>query len=192
MDRQIMEVNGRPYVIGRLLGRGKGGYSYLASGEDGADVVLKQIHHEPCSYYRFGDKLAAELHAYETLRAVGIRMPALLEVDSQSERLLKAYVPGPTVFELVEREALPDGCRVQLGEMCRAVYGAGLNIDYFPTNFVWNEGLLHYIDYECNPYAEQWDFEHWGCQFWERTPSFLEHAARLRQEAQELGIDAGS
>ena len=45
----------------RLLGHGKGGYSYLVRDEAGRETVLKQIHHEPCSYYAFGDKLAAEL-----------------------------------------------------------------------------------------------------------------------------------
>ena len=26
--------------------------------------------------------------------------------------------------------------------------------------------VLYYIDYECNTYMEQWDFEHWGTQYW--------------------------
>ena len=55
-----LSVNGAEYAILRLLGRGKGGYSYLAQRE-GMQCVLKQIHHEPCEYYQFGDKLAAEL-----------------------------------------------------------------------------------------------------------------------------------
>ena len=38
---------------------------------------------------------------------------------------------------------------------------AGLNIDYYPTNCVVQDGLLWYVDYECNDYSEQWDFEHW-------------------------------
>ena len=55
-----IQVNGREYPVLKLLGKGKGGYSYLAlSGEE--KVVVKQIHHEPCDYYQFGDKLAAEL-----------------------------------------------------------------------------------------------------------------------------------
>ena len=29
---------------------------------------MKQIHHEPCAYYTFGDKLRSELRDYETLR----------------------------------------------------------------------------------------------------------------------------
>ena len=42
----------------------------------------------------------------------------------------------------------------------------GLHIDYYPTNFVVSDDLLWYIDYECNNYIEQWDFEHWGKQYW--------------------------
>ena len=95
-----VNVGERTYAVLRLLGHGKGGYSYLAEGEDGP-VVLKQIHHEPCDYYTFGDKLAAELHDYERLRAAGIRVPELFSVDRDAERLVKAYIEGPTVFELV-------------------------------------------------------------------------------------------
>ena len=115
-----LTVNETQYTLVRLLGKGKGGYSYLVT--DGAQqYVLKQIHHEPCNYYAFGDKLQAELRDYETLRHLGIPLPELL---------------------------------------------AGLNIDYYPTNFVPYGGVLYYIDYECNPYAPQWDFEHWGMQYW--------------------------
>ena len=38
---QMLSVNGKDYSILKLLGRGKGGYSYLAE-RDGARVVLKQ------------------------------------------------------------------------------------------------------------------------------------------------------
>ena len=70
----IMAVNGVAYAVVRLLGRGKGGYSYLVE-RDGGRFVIKQIHHEPCDYYTFGDKLAAELFDYERLKATGIRVP---------------------------------------------------------------------------------------------------------------------
>ena len=63
-----MTVNDTEYTVLRLLGKGKGGYSYLVT--DGErEYVLKQIHHEPCEYYTFGDKLQSELRDYETLRA---------------------------------------------------------------------------------------------------------------------------
>ncbi len=44
-----MNVNGRWFRVIRLLGRSKGGYSYLVT--DGEEYyVLKQIHHEPCDW----------------------------------------------------------------------------------------------------------------------------------------------
>ena len=41
-----MTVNGKSYTIIKLLGKGKGGYSYLAESGNNR-YVLKQIHHEP-------------------------------------------------------------------------------------------------------------------------------------------------
>ena len=138
MEDQIT-VNGRVFSIRRLLGKGKGGYSYLAADEHG-EYVVKQIHHEPCEYYQFGDKLAAEQYDYARLLAVGIPMPRLLDVDVENERILKEYIPGSTAAEL--------------------------NIDYYPNNFVLSVDRLYYVDYECNDYSPEWDFEHWGAQYW--------------------------
>ena len=47
-----------------------------------------------------------------------------------------------------------------------------LGIDYYPTNFVVQDDTLYYIDFECNEYMEQWDFEHWGCAYWSQTEEF--------------------
>ena len=160
-----MTVNDKNFEEIKLLGKGKGGYSYLVT--DGQkEYVLKQIHHEPCDYYQFGDKLASELRDYERLRAVGIRLPELYEVDTPNERILKEYIEGDLISDLVARGEMQEVYREQVREMCRVLYAAGLNIDYYPTNFVVRDGLLYYIDYECNEYMEQWDFEHWGSQYW--------------------------
>lgn len=174
MEPEILSVGGVPYTIQRLLGKGKGGYSYLVS--DGTrEYVLKQIHHEPCDYYQFGDKLQAELHDYERLKGTGIRMPALLAADVKEERILKEYIAGDTVFDYVRRDEMRPEYLAQVREMCGKLYPLGINIDYFPTNFVIKDGLLYYIDFECNDYQEQWDFEHWGVKYWSRTPEFLEY-----------------
>ena len=170
-----MTVNGKAFQVIRLLGKGKGGYSYLVTDGD-ARYVLKQIHHEPCDYYQFGDKLASELRDYETLSRVGIPIPRMLDVDHEQERILKAYVDGPTVYDLVLRDALRPEHIGQMEAMCEKLYPAGLNIDYFPTNFVEQEGKLYYIDYECNGYMEQWDFAHWGIGYWSKTPQFIQYA----------------
>ena len=167
-----MMVNDREYQVQKLLGKGKGGYSYLVCDETGV-YVLKQFHHEPCDYYRFGDKLASELQDYERLKQVGIPMPKLLEVDREQERILKEYIPGETVDRHVLRDEMLPQYYDQIHSMCSRLYAAGKNIDYYPTNFVVREGCLYYVDYECNAYMEQWDFAHWGYQYWEKTDEFL-------------------
>ena len=169
-----MDVNGRAFEVVRLLGKGKGGYSYLVQDENG-QYVLKQIHHEPCSYYQFGDKLASELGDYQRLMQIGIRMPRMLDVDHAQERILKEYIPGDTVMQMVKEDRLDPDCIRQMEEMCRLLYPANTNIDYFPTNFVVCDGLMYYVDYECNNYMEQWDFEHWGIKYWSKTPEFEEY-----------------
>ena len=140
-----MTVNGREFQPVRLLGKGKGGYSWLVT--DGRQhYVLKQIHHEPCAYYQFGDKLASELKDYQQLLSLGIPMPRLLDADRQQERILKEYIPGDTIYEYVRQDRMePDFFR-QMEEMCRLLYPADTNIDYFPTNFVVSDGKLWYID----------------------------------------------
>ena len=173
---EIMTVNERAYQVIRLLGKGKGGYSYLVT--DGIrEFVLKQIHHEPCDYYQFGDKLASELRDYERLLRIGIPMPKLLEVDTQQERILKEYIAGDTIDVLVKEDRMEDGFYWQMEDMCRLLYPANTNIDYFPTNFVVCDGKVYYIDFECNDYMQQWDFEHWGVKYWSRTPEFLDYEA---------------
>ena len=162
---QFLSVNGKEYEVLSLLGHGKGGYSYLVR-LDGQEYVLKQIHHEPCDYYTFGDKLAAELGDYERLLAASIPVPRLLEVDREQERIVKGYICGPTVMELTKQGLLQEAQVAQGQQMADLARAAGLNIDYYPTNFVLQEGKLYYIDYECNEYMQQWSFEVWGSQYW--------------------------
>ena len=169
-------LNGKRYEVLRFLGKGKGGYSYLVTDGVG-EYTLKKIHHEPCAYYTFGDKLASELRDFERLRTVGIPMPELLAVDREQELILKEFIDGDSVYEKVLRDEMVPDFYDQVRAMCALLYPAGLNIDYFPTNFIVQEGRLFYIDYECNDYMERWDFEHWGNDYWWRSPAFLEYAA---------------
>ena len=169
-----LSVNGSEYRIVRLLGHGKGGYSYLAE-RDGRQVVLKQIHHEPCGYYTFGNKIEAERHDYERLAAAGIRIPEMLDIDADAERIVKEYIDGDIIFDLVKNDVSVGPYLEQVRRMAAQAMAAGLNIDYFPTNFVVQGGLLYYIDYECNSYMEEWSFENWGIRYWSRTPEFEEY-----------------
>ena len=128
-----LSVNGKPYRIVKLLGKGKGGYSYLAADEDGRQYVLKQIHHEPCDYYSFGDKIQSELRDYRRLKEIGIRIPVLLDADVEAERILKEYIDGPTIAQLVSENRMEEAYFEQIQDMCRLLYPANTNIDYYPT-----------------------------------------------------------
>lgn len=173
MDKKMF-VNEKEYEIIKLLGKGKGGYSYLAS--DGTqNYVLKQIHHEPCDYYQFGNKFEAEINDYNRLREIGIKMPVMIEVDRQNERILKEYIDGDTIYEIVLQDKMKPAYADQVRGMCELLYAVHLNIDYFPTNFVVQDGELYYIDYECNGYMDEWNFENWGVKYWSKTAEFLQY-----------------
>lgn len=170
MDK-IVRVNGTDYEIIKLLGHGKGGYSYLTAA-GGEKAVVKQIHHEPCDYYTFGNKIEAEKNDYRRLKEAGIRIPEMIAIDEANERIVKEYIEGPTIFDLVRDGASAEPYFAQVREMAELAKKAGLNIDYFPTNFVVRDHLIYYIDYECNTYMDEWNFENWGIKYWSRTPEF--------------------
>ncbi len=171
---EMMDVDGKEYRIIRLLGKGKGGYSYLAE-NGGVPYVLKQIHHEPCSYYQFGNKMEAEIRDYDRLKKIGIKMPVMIAFDMKKERILKEFIDGDTIYELVLQDKMIPAYVEQIQRMCALLYAAHTNIDYFPTNFVVQDGEIYYIDFECNEYMDEWNFENWGVKYWSRTPEFLEY-----------------
>lgn len=171
---ETLFVNEIGYKIIRLLGRGKGGYSYLAENNKKL-YVLKQIHHEPCDYYEFGNKIQSEIDDYNKLKDIGIRIPKMIDVDIENERIIKEYIEGNTIYELVKAGKNVENYINQLKDMCRLLYAKNTNIDYFPTNFVVQDGVIYYIDFECNDYMEEWSFENWGIKYWSQTPEFLEY-----------------
>ena len=171
---QTLTVNGVPYQIVRLLGHGKGGYSYLAE-KGSRQYVIKQIHHEPCSYYTFGNKIESEWNDYRRLTDAHIPMPQLLEIDWEQERILKEYIPGPTIYALAKEDRVKPMYFDQVRHMAWQAQQAGLNLDYFPTNFVVCDNRLYYVDYECNLYDPKWNFENWGNDYWWKSPVFLDY-----------------
>lgn len=179
MSPETLSVNGKKFKIHKLLGKGKGGYSYLAT--DGENkYTLKQIHHEPCNYYQFGDKIQAEIHDYERLKNIGIKMPRMIDIDINNERILKEYINGDTIYDLVLNDKMNDSYIEQVQQMCRLLYPANTNIDYFPTNFIVQDEVMYYIDYECNDYMDEWNFENWGIKYWSKTKEFMDYVNSKR------------
>jgi hypothetical protein len=84
-------------------------------------------------------------------------------------------------FELIKQDKMCKSYFVQIRKIADCVKSFGLNIDYFPTNFVVSGGLIYYIDYECNEYSDEWNFENWGIKYWSKTKEFLEHIKTLKE-----------
>ena len=170
----IKIINNKKYTILRLLGHGKGGYSYLGE-NDGQLFVIKMIHHEPCDYYSFGNKILAEKNDYERLLKTGIRIPEMFYIDMENEIILKQYIEGKTIYELLVEDVSVEPYIDQIRDMADKARTHNLNIDYFPTNFVVHDGLIWYIDYECNEYMDEYSFENWGIRYWSRTREFQDY-----------------
>lgn len=169
-----IKVNNKEYTVIKLLGHGKGGYSYLVELND-KQYVLKQIHHEPCSYYTFGNKIESELNDYKKLIEMGITIPKMIDIDVNNERIIKEYIDGPTIFELVRDDIMEECYFTQVRKMAEQAHSFNMNIDYFPTNFVVKKGFIYYVDYECSGYMDEWNFENWGIKYWTKTKEFLEY-----------------
>ena len=100
----------------------------------------------------------------------------MIDVDIKRERILKEFIDGDTIYELVLHDKMLPEYFEQLQNMCALLYAAHTNIDYFPTNFVAQNGEIYYIDFECNDYMDEWNFENWGIKYWTKTPEFLQYA----------------
>ena len=91
---------------------------------------------------------------------------ALADIHVNDTIVLKEYIEGDTVMELVQRKEMKEDYIRQMRDICKTLYANHINIDYYPTNFVVKEGILFYVDYECNDYDEKWNFENWGIKYW--------------------------
>lgn len=119
--------------------------------------------------------LETEINDYKRLKKIGIRLPEMLDVDIEQERILKEYIEGDTIYQLVIQDMMHPTYFNQIYEMCTLLYASNTNIDYFPTNFVVQNEEIFYIDFECNDYMESWNFENWGIKYWSKTPEFLKY-----------------
>ena len=161
-----ININGKILEVKKHIGKGKGGNSYLATFEN-RQVVYKKMHYESNDTYTFeSNKLQSELRDYKILKSIGITMPNLIYHNDKEQFLIKEYINGQTIAEIVGENKLKDIYVKQMFDMCKQLYAQDLNIDYFPPNFVVENDILYYIDFECNNYMEEWDFENWGIYFW--------------------------
>ena len=150
----------------RQIGKGKSGYSFLADWR-GRPVVFKRMHDEPCPYYAFSEnKVQIEVRAFNILHMIGIPVPELLCFDVEQKYLVKTYCDGLCGHEWVAQGMENEIIMAQLFAMAAKLHAHGLNIDYFPANFVIKQNNVTYVDYEINPYSDEWSLTHWGIYYW--------------------------
>lgn len=164
MDKYYI-VHNKKYYVEKLLGHGKGGYSYLVVDENKNKYTLKQIHHEPCDYYQFSNKMESELNDYNILKDL-ILIPKMIDYDIDQEIIIKEYIDGELISELVDKNFDMSEYIEEVRKISKTCMDNSINIDYYPTNFIVNENGMYYVDYECNKYMQEWDFENWGIKHW--------------------------
>jgi len=165
MKKLSYTAGGDEYEVIKLIAKGKGGYNYLAKSKD-KEVVVKQVHYEPCDYFQFDEnKLSSELRDYQVLCALGVPMPKLLYFNQEKQFLIKEYITGDSLAKIIANARFDESYIAQIFAMCDRLYPNRLNIDYFPTNFIERNGILYYVDYECSQYSDEWNFENWGIYF---------------------------
>lgn len=177
-------IRGRECTVIAYLGRGKAAYSWLAS--DGETrYVYKKMHQEAVEHYTFSDKVLSEVDSWNRLSLAGAPVPALVQWDAEAQYLIKEYVEGVLASELAAQGRLTDAHFALIWDFHARVRSAGFHVDYFPTNFVFTAlsgedptvqpSAMYCIDFECHPYAEEWDFEHWGIYYWLNSEGMREH-----------------
>ena len=164
---ESVNILGEEYKIEKALGKGKGGYSFLVRDAKERCYTLKCLHNEVVDYYSFsGNKVDLELDAYVFLSSTSIKTPRLLYWDREREIILKEYIPGETALERKEKGEDLSFLFSTLDEYQEEVEKRKVNLDWYPTNFIFNQGHLFYIDYEISPYEEKWNLHNWGLGHW--------------------------
>lgn len=108
------------------------------------------------------------------MKKIGITIPEMVEADIEKERIVKEYIEGDTILELVLKDQMKAEYIEQVKHMCGLLYAENTNIDYFPTNFI-PQGD------ECNDYMQEWNFENWGVKYWSKTPEFMQYIEERKQ-----------
>ena len=90
----------------------------------------------------------------------------MIDIDVEKEIIIKEYIEGDVISDLIKEKHSIKEYIPQLKEMAKLAKEKGLNIDYYPTNFVVKNKLLYYIDYECNSYMDEWNLDNWGIKYW--------------------------
>ncbi|KFI58329.1 protein kinase [Bifidobacterium cuniculi] len=176
---KTITVNARQFDVVKLLGRGEHSYTFLVCAHNAPHrrYALKQMCYTPGVLHRVGEHVQSDIRDYRRLCELGVRVPTMMDVDMEAERILKQYVEGPTVYELIMADQMEDTYLEQVRQMARQLAKRHIDIDYFPANFAVEGGRLYYVDFQCREYTDERNFENYGLLYWSKSEKLLDYAA---------------
>jgi len=165
MVKDEIVADGILYKIIKLIGKGQAGYSYLSKA-NGQYFVIKIFDDDNNIIENILNKYNKEIEAYYVLLEIGLPIPKLIYKNEKEYYLIKEYIDGDTLAQIIAKNMFKEKHIIQIFNMCKKIYERNLNLDYFPTNFVEKNDILYYIDYGCGKYTDDWNFEDNGIYFY--------------------------
>jgi predicted Ser/Thr protein kinase len=141
------------YTVERRLGAGGMGTVYLARSRGGRAVAVKVAHPELAADRHFRERFRAEVEAAREVG--GFHTVPVVDADPDAEApwLATAYVPGPTLADLLAQRGPMDERRLRLlgaalAEALQAVHACGIvHRDLKPGNVIMAEDGPRVLDF---------------------------------------------
>jgi TP53 regulating kinase-like protein len=158
-------IDNREYHLVNKIGEGKSATSFLYQG-GGDKVTLKKYRVTEQNEIPFEQAMEFELVSYERLVESGVATPKLLALGHDDYFMVKEYIDGPVMIDLVAENSITDEMFKKMFIMNNRLKRHGYHVDYYPANFVMKNERMYCIDYETHIYIEEWDFPNWGIFYW--------------------------
>ncbi|TQE21345.1 DUF4115 domain-containing protein [Streptomyces ipomoeae] len=165
------------YAVERRLGAGGMGTVYLARSRGGRAVAVKVAHAELAADRHFRARFRAEVEAAR--KVGGFHTAPVVDADPDAEApwLATAYIPGPTLSELLTEQGPMDEHRLRLlgaalAEALQAIHACGLvHRDLKPGNIIMAEDGPRVLDFGIARAVESTRLTSTGAAF--GTPGYL-------------------
>ncbi|WP_233415829.1 serine/threonine-protein kinase [Streptomyces sp. N35] len=174
-----VELPGRigPYTVERELGAGGMGMVYQARSRGGRTVAVKVARPELAADPHFRARFRAEVEAARKVGGFHTAQVVDADPDADTPWLATAYVAGPTLAGLIDRQGPMDEARLRslgaaLAEALGAIHGCGLiHRDLKPGNIIMAEDGPRVLDFGIARAVESTRLTSTGAAF--GTPGFL-------------------
>ncbi len=152
-----LRINNNKYFFLKSLEEDFGGKGFVFSNENGEKIVYKELSKEDYNH---------ELYSYERLSSLDIAIPKLIEHNDKDLYIIKEYIEGLSPLKLIAEEKLEKEQILSLFKLAELLNSDNLDINYFPSNFVYKNDSLVYVYYHVKSYNETVNFRDNGIYYW--------------------------